>query len=218
MARSAPPDASPSRASSAPASPSSTKARILESARALVLADGLDALSMRRVAERAGVGTMTTYRHFTGKDDLVDHLVLDGFARFRGYFYRALEEATAFARLQACAEHYLRFALDHPKDYELMFMAPRGSAGPSAEGAEQVAAALRFLVDRVRECQATPGPPARETALTLWSHCHGLVSLHLAGRYAAALDFPRFYRRSTSAVLAGLGFLPSTTALAEEPS
>ena len=37
--------------------------------------DGLGALSMRRLAEHVGVGTMTLYGYFAGKDDLLDAVI-----------------------------------------------------------------------------------------------------------------------------------------------
>ena len=194
--------ATPKPRSEPPSSPD-TKTRILTGARALIIEAGVEALSMRRVAERARVGTMTTYRHFSDKDDLLGHLVVEGFHRFRDHFYRALEGQSPFERLRLCGVHYLGFALAFPKDYELMFMSTAGASARPPDAREQVASAQRFLVDRVRECH---GDNPQETALTLWSHCHGLVSLHLGGRYDPDLDFPRFYDNSTRAVLAGLGF------------
>lgn len=46
--------------------------RIVDAALALLDDDGLDALTMSRLAERLGVGTMSLYRHVDGKDDLID--------------------------------------------------------------------------------------------------------------------------------------------------
>jgi len=46
--------------------------RIVDAALALIDDDGLDALTMPRLAERLGVGTMSLYRHIADKDDLVN--------------------------------------------------------------------------------------------------------------------------------------------------
>src|SRR3982074_919923 len=45
--------------------------RILEAAAELVTAGGLDAATPAAIAERAGAGKMSLYRHFSGKDELV---------------------------------------------------------------------------------------------------------------------------------------------------
>ena len=56
-----------------------SRARIVDAAVEVVDRDGLDALTMPRLAEQLGVGTMSLYRHIAGKDDLLDaiaaHLV-----------------------------------------------------------------------------------------------------------------------------------------------
>ena len=55
---------------------------VADAALALVDAEGLDALSMRRLAEQLGVGTMTLYGHFRNKDELLAAVVDRGFADF----------------------------------------------------------------------------------------------------------------------------------------
>src|SRR5947209_12633096 len=50
--------------------------KIISSAIETADADGLDSLSMRRVAERIGVGTMSLYTYIPGKEELID-LMLD---------------------------------------------------------------------------------------------------------------------------------------------
>jgi AcrR family transcriptional regulator len=55
--------------------PGLTVDRIVAAAIAIADADGLEALTMRRVAERLGVGTMTLYRYLPGKAELLDVMV-----------------------------------------------------------------------------------------------------------------------------------------------
>lgn len=56
--------------------PRLTLTRIVEKAIEIADADGLEALSMRRVAKELGVGTMSLYRYVPGKEELLD-LMLD---------------------------------------------------------------------------------------------------------------------------------------------
>lgn len=56
-----------------------TKQAVVEHAIAIADAEGLGALTMRRVAERVGVGAMTLYTHVPGKPELVE-LMLDAVA------------------------------------------------------------------------------------------------------------------------------------------
>lgn len=59
--------------------------RILEAAAELVTLGGLDAATPAAIAERAGAGKMSLYRHFTGKDELVAEALAE-----RDLYYRAL--------------------------------------------------------------------------------------------------------------------------------
>ncbi|MBT9329369.1 TetR/AcrR family transcriptional regulator, partial [Salmonella enterica subsp. enterica serovar Typhimurium] len=51
--------------------PKLSREAIVDAAIALADEDGLDALSMRRIADRMGVGAMSLYRHVAGKDELI---------------------------------------------------------------------------------------------------------------------------------------------------
>lgn len=52
-----------------------SRERILAAALALADREGLEAVSMRRLAEELGAGTMTLYTYFRGKDELLDAAV-----------------------------------------------------------------------------------------------------------------------------------------------
>lgn len=182
-----------------------TRARIVASARELYLEQGLEGLVMRRIAERAGLGTMTTYRHFANKEALLAEIAGEGFELFATYFYRALEGETPERRLWLCGEHFLAFALEHPRYYHAMFSANL----PVVGGAEKMASAQRFLADRVRELPAAPDDP-KATALGLFALCHGMVALYQARRYEPNLDFSAMFRRTLLRSLRGLGLVAST--------
>jgi AcrR family transcriptional regulator len=189
-----------------------TRSAIVASARTIYLSDGIDALTMRRVAQESGFGTMTAYRHFTNKESLLGEIAYEGFDLFCGYFYRALTGRTPADRLWLCGEHYLRFALANARYYEAMFLV----AGPVKHSDAQMSAALQFLTDRVSEAHQIPrdghqnaGNWNRTMALSLFSQCHGMVTLYLAGRYDPALDFPAFYRTALRTSLVGADLVPT---------
>lgn len=192
-----------------------TKTRLIESARDIYLNEGLQALSMRKVAKQAGMSTMATYRHFTNKEDLINHVILEGFRIFQGYFYRALEGRTPAERLQLSADSYLDFALENPKYYEVMFMASTQFTNTHHNEQVQtmIRAAVQFLYDRINDCiQAgvLDGPASRRKVLHLWSHSHGLVSLHLSGHLDTHTPFRELYQESMATVFRGLGYRPDT--------
>ncbi len=187
-----------------------TKTRIIESARDIYLAEGLQALSMRKVAKHAGLSTMAAYRHFENKDDLISHVIMEGFRIFQSYFYKALEGETALERLQLSSDSYYLFATENPKYYEVMFMsvAHITERPPSEQAKNLIRASVQFLYDRIAECIREgylDGPVAKRQVLHLWSHSHGLISLYLSGHIDGLSSFRDFYRESMGIMLRGMG-------------
>jgi AcrR family transcriptional regulator len=90
-----------------------SRGRIVDAALALMDAEGLAQVTMPRLAERLGVGTMSLYRHVEDKDDLIDGIaerVLSGIevpdgapddweGRVVGYLRRLRDRALAHPAL-----------------------------------------------------------------------------------------------------------------------
>jgi AcrR family transcriptional regulator len=189
-----------------------TRDRVLREARDLYLEKGLVAFSLREVARRVDISPAAVYRHFDSKEALIGEVCAAGFRNFGSYLLRALAAPTPRERMESSALQYLRFALENPRDYRVMFMG--GAEGftaiapPQASGAPEPT--FQFLVDRVNECVSAKvlrkGDP-RETATIIWAHVHGLVSLRLSGHLQRAgtdAEFTRLYERAVERLLAGL--------------
>lgn len=191
-----------------------TKTRLLVEARDLYLEVGLAHFSLREVARRVGVSAAAVYRHFASKEALIAEICAAGFRQFGSYLLRALGEPTPRTRLVRATELYLEFALEHPRDYRVIFMGDADSLSPLKDskiahnGAPDPT--FQFLVDRVRECMQTKvikKRDEREVAAIVWAHVHGLASLRIAGHLSDAGDdaaFARFYGHSVSHLLVGL--------------
>jgi AcrR family transcriptional regulator len=189
-----------------------TKARLLGEARDLYLEEGFARFSLREVARRAGVSAAAVYRHYDGKEGLFGEVCAAGLQVFYGYLVRAMAEATPQARLGAAGRQYLRFALEHPSDYRVLFMGGAADAptAPPPGKPRTPEPTFQFLVDRVRECMHAGllrEGDADETAAIIWAQVHGLVSLRLTGQLARVgtdAQFARFYERAVDQLIAGL--------------
>jgi AcrR family transcriptional regulator len=185
-----------------------TQERILSAARELFLSGGAEAVTMRNVAERVGVTATALYRHFEGKEALLQAVIRSGFEGFGAYLYRALEGPDALDRLRRSGRLYLDFALQQPQMYRTIFMAPRPSEVDCEPERPGQAPTFRFLTDRVRECMEagllkTDEPEG--VALAIWSHVHGLVSLYLSGALGVPEEaFREAYVASVARLFAGL--------------
>ena len=158
--------------------------RLCAAAERLFAEQGPDAVTMRQLAAELGVSPMTPYRYFEDKDDILAAVRTSGFNRFA----EALEKARATStdprvRGGAVGEAYVRFALENPHSYKLMFdlNQPNIDKYPGLIAAGQRARAT--MTDHVKDSIATgvfAGDP-EQIGMMLWAAVHGIVVLQLAG-------------------------------------
>src|SRR5215207_7187425 len=167
---------------------------LVDAALPLLRSGGAEALTLRAVAREAGVSQTAPYRHFTDRAALVAAVAEDGFRRLRGRLIAAARapakttgkaQQTARGGLQAIALAYVRFALEHPEEYRVMF-GSEVAASPPAEGSErqQVYALLRDGIAALQQQGLVRQGDASKMALSAWSLVHGLAMLALDGELA----------------------------------
>ena len=149
------------------------KAAILAEAAVLVAERGADGLSLRELARAAGVSHAAPAHHFADRRGLFTALATEGF--------RKLADALAGARpdFLDAALAYVRFAIDHPGHYAVMFdKSLYDAADPDLVAAETAAGAeLSAGVDTLDDARAKADPQA--AALAAWSLVHGFSLLWL---------------------------------------
>lgn len=187
----------------------SLRERIAAAARELVLSDGVEGLSMRKLAGRVGVSAPAIYRHFGDKEALLDEIVAEGLRILEGYLRPALGAATPYERLLQMTDGYLNFALEQPTYFDFAFMtASRDIDGLAHELAKPELETFRMAIEQVAACQRdgvfAPDDPI-EVGIALWAGVHGLVTLYRTGRFGSdERRFRELYRRSVDRVLRGL--------------
>ncbi len=149
------------------------RAEVTQAATEILEEQGVTALSLREVARRAGVSHNAPYRHFADRDALLAALAAEGFARLGDVLEGALGP-------RARGEAYVRFALEHPQRFRLMFGGLlRLDAHPGLR-----AAAARTYDGLVRAFAPLAGPQgAPFAAAAAWSLVHGLAQLLLDGHF-----------------------------------
>jgi AcrR family transcriptional regulator len=171
------------------ATPPGLSERLIRVTEELLAEGGLEALSLREVARRAGVTHGAPLRHFPRFATLLSAVAARGFEALA----RAVEAAAAaapagdpLARLVAGARAYFDLALAEPARFALMF---RPELLDFEEGALARASGDAFegLVRLVRAAQDAGWQPGRETrrlAGAVWAALHGLATLEAQGAYA----------------------------------
>jgi len=158
------------------------RASLLEEGLHLIEEKGTRAFTLRELGEKAGVSRMAAYRHFKNKADLLAAISEAGFTQFA----RALEAARnsasgAFAsRLTAMAQAYVRFAMERPAYFEVMFSRAGEPAGKDSGASNSGARAFGILEETIRQGQQSgevrPGDAAM-LARMVWAQVHGISML-----------------------------------------
>jgi AcrR family transcriptional regulator len=164
-----------------------TRRRILDAARALLLAEGVAGFSMRKLAARIGYSATAIYFHFPDKDALLTELVDSEFIRFRQSFERFRRVADPLERLRRMGRAYVEFALRYPDHYRFMFMhsalrnLPRNTAR-RGNPAEDCYAFFRGVVAEGIACRSFRPELADpdQLAQVIWYAVHGLAALQIA--------------------------------------
>ena len=158
--------------------------RLVQVTLTLLAEEGLEALSLRRIARRAGVSHGAPQRHFRGLADLLSVVAARGFALLS----EAIEKSGAqlppgtgpMARLQAAGRAYA-----HPDLFALMFR-PGELDLTHPEYTRESSAAFEQVVRHVRAAQDDGWQTDRDTRLLagcVWSGVHGLATLWAQGAF-----------------------------------
>jgi AcrR family transcriptional regulator len=180
---------------------------ILAAARQLLASEGVEALTVRRIAAAAGGSTMNVYSRFGGKDGVVDALFVEGFEELGAALRRVRTTADPIADLERLARAYRTFALAHPAHYMLIFDTPPPPEGKSDRAITAAIGALGQLAARIR--RAIDHGDLRdgdewELATIFWSACHGPVSLELKNVGPPNVDWADIHARLHAAMIDGL--------------
>lgn len=152
--------------------------------RLLVETGSEEAVSIRAVASATGVTAPSIYRHFEDKT----HLLFEVCARQFALLDDAIEAAAAgiddpVLALRARGEAYVRFGIEHPEHYRIMFMGP-AYATPRQWSDLMSTGSFAHLIGGIEVALAAgavePAGSPFDMALHIWANIHGLTSLLVA--------------------------------------
>jgi len=163
--------------------------QILDTALTIIIDTGFRELSMRKIAARLGVSATTLYNYFASRDELYF------FIRIRGFelLHECLERAYAlhddpYRKLPAIVAEYLRFGLEQPDHYEVMFISRSVPKFLDCLGTPLEAVARReketalrpflFIAQGIAHHLGVDDAEARYQTTRLWTELNGIVSLY----------------------------------------
>ena len=172
---------------------------VVRAARTILEADGLSALTMRRVAEAVGVKGPSLYKRVPDREALLRAIAVDVIDDLSAPMAKAHATDDPRADLTAAADSYRAFVRRNPNGYMLLFTDLPSGASPdpailAALGGPVVAAMARL----------TGQASSLEGARTLVAWAHGFVSMELAGAFRLGGDLDAAYAYGVAAILAGV--------------
>jgi AcrR family transcriptional regulator len=184
---------------------------ILDAARELFVTEDYRAVSIRRIAEKVGYSPMTIYLYFKDKQEILLHLVDEGFVLLDAQLERLEPAVDPLERLRSGGQVYLEFALAHPHYYKIMFqLEDQALTDASVARSEAQQRAFDFIRQCVDEAQAQ-GRMSQDrdgdvVAYALWAGIHGAASLALTGRLSRLPQeaHPAFFAAVIDITLKGL--------------
>lgn len=185
----------------------SIRPQILASALEVLREHGLEGVTMRAVADRAGVTAPALYWHFADKEALIREVGREVSRTLRDRMLEAGSAPTAEARLRRTLEVFRTFAVSYPSYFHMLFVRPPTTRRGEIRDGGASPMIFQLVVDRVAECMrdgSLAKGDAQSVAMSLAALAQGLVILHRRGRFASDAAFADFFDLSVDRMIGGL--------------
>jgi AcrR family transcriptional regulator len=186
--------------------PTDLREKVLEASLALIEEGGLDRLSMREVARKAGVSHQAPYHYFGGREAILAALAGEGFSKLGQSLVRAAAQAGSepVKAVEAMGRAYVEFALRNPAHFQAMFRADAVPLDRYPDARKREDEAFGKLVEGIGQAFANqPADVRQEIAIACWAMVHGLATLILEGSLARKLKIPRAQQRKVANAVIG---------------
>jgi len=176
-------------------------ARVVEVAAGIADAEGLDAVTLARVAGELGVRSPSLYNHVDGRADLLRAIAVLSVRELTAAMREATVGRSGADALAAAAHAYRAYARAHPGRYAATLAAPtRGDEEHRAAAAEAVDVMLAVLRGWDLE-----GDDAVHTVRAFRSALHGFVAIEAADGFGMDVDVEVSFDRLLATFAQGVG-------------
>jgi AcrR family transcriptional regulator len=161
---------------------------ILRGAQKIFLENGYEKTSIRSIADAIEYSPATIYLYYKDKNELLFALQALAFDKMMQEFRVVISVADPMERLIDLGQQYIKFAIDNPELYDLMFImqAPMDAQACRDENWEDGLKTFDFLKLIVSDCMKAgyikSDRDLETVCLTIWSFMHGLITIYLKKR------------------------------------
>jgi len=181
--------------------PTDLRQKVLKASLALIEEGGLDRLSMREVARKAGVSHQAPYHYFNDREAILAELAGEGFSRLGQVLSRAADQAGSepAKAVEDMGRAYVEFALRNPAYFQAMFRADAVPLDRYPEARKREEETFGRLVESIGQAFANQPDEVRQSiAVASWAMVHGLATLILEGSLARKLKIPKARQRQVA--------------------
>ena len=175
--------------------------RVVDAAAGIADAEGLEAVTLARVAGELGVRAPSLYNHVDGRDDVLRAIAVRGVRELTSALREAAVGRSSADALTAAARAYRAYARAHPGRYAATVAAPtRGDEEHRAAASEAVDVMLAVMRGWDLE-----GDDAIHAVRAFRSAVHGFVAIEAADGFGMAVDVDASFDRLVASLAGGLG-------------
>jgi len=167
------------------------RSALLDAATARIENQGIEGLSLRKLADDVGVSRSALYHHFRDKNALLNAVAANGFANWITMTSESGgdESVPAPVRMRQFVYGYVHWAVEHPQLYDLMFGRPIWKNDLADDELKDVAYPafqymLRLITNWQQQGLLLADKPALRQTQVIWATLHGLAKLVTDGVYA----------------------------------
>ena len=185
------------------------RAALLAEAASMIAEGGTASVTMRAIGRRLGVSRAAAYRHFADRTALLIAVAAAGFDRLKSRL-RTIDAGTprsSVEQFRRMGEEYVRFALENPAHYRLMYGKEALTREDVPELQQAAIGLFEQLVSVIQAHQRSGGikrQDPRAQAYVAWAAVHGLASLWIEGQILATDDIEGLIRQTTATVVEGM--------------
>ncbi len=190
----------------------SLRRSILDISRKMLVDEGFNRISMRKIAQKVGCSATSIYLYFKNKDALLHSLIEEGFEKL----YEILSalnhpDKSPARKIEDYCRAFINFGLNNPEYYEIMFqLHPKHMERYPVEKFRRARRNTNLFMNALQELndERMKSPEdARIWANVFVANIHGGISLLNAGRVDSRVEREKFIDTLVAGILAGSGEL-----------
>lgn len=186
----------------------SLRDKILKTSRDLVVESGYKELSMRKIAREIGVSATSIYLHFDSKQHLLHALIEEAIDDLNDCLESVIGTANnVVERLRMLAEKYIKYALENPQEYRIIYMISSDEMGRYPKEKFRKARRGYDIVTKTIEEGIEAGlideKEPRMAAYVFWAQLHGALAVVQSERLDVRINRDEFLDKTIEHVLNG---------------